>query len=77
MNAQSAIFGETRPRWRRRLSIVRRRTGFVPLIEVATIALLLVTVTTSFFVFRGGALLTPAMAAVLLVANLEIGRAHV
>ena len=70
MTAQTAIFGENRPRWRRRLSIVRRRTGFMPLIEVATIALLILTVTTSFFVFRSGSLLTPAMAAMLLVANL-------
>lgn len=70
MNAQTAIFGETRPRWRRRLSIMRRRTGFIPLIEVATIVLLIVMATVSFFVFSGGSLLTPAMAAILLVANL-------
>ncbi|MGQ0589493.1 MAG: sensor histidine kinase [Sphingosinicella sp.] len=70
MNAEVAIPVESRPRWRRRLSILLRRSSFVPLLEALTVIALVATVVISYFVLTGGALLTPASAAMLLVANL-------
>ena len=74
MSADTAIPSRARPRWRRRLAAALRRRGFVPLIEIAAVIALIATVTISYFTFREqaetGALLTPAMVATLLVANL-------
>ena len=74
MNAESAIPVETRPRWRRQLSVMVRRRGFVPLIETGAIVALILTLIISYFIIAGrsspGALLTPPMVAGLLVANL-------
>ena len=74
MNAESAIPVETRPRWRRQLSVMVRRRGFVPLIETGAIIALILTLIISYFIIAGrsspGALLTPPMVAGLLVANL-------
>jgi two-component system nitrogen regulation sensor histidine kinase NtrY len=74
VNAEPAIPVKTGPRWRRRLAAALRRNGLAPLIEIIAVIALIATVTISFFIFRQqgqtGALLTPAMAATLLVANL-------
>ncbi len=71
MNAASAIIAETRPpRWKRRLKVLTRRTGFVPLLEMGTAALLVAVVGLSIFLFARPTLPTPALAATLLVANL-------
>ena len=70
MNAETAIPAETRPRWRRRLSVMRRRSSFVLPLEVITVVSLIATATISYLVLTGEPLLTPASAAMLLVANL-------
>jgi len=71
VTAETAIIPAIRPpRWRRRLTVLRRRTGFVPVIEVATVATLLITAGISIWVFTRGTSPTPALAATLLVANL-------
>ncbi|MDQ8754789.1 ATP-binding protein [Sphingosinicella sp. LHD-64] len=65
---------ESRPRWRRRLSVALKRSSFVPLIEIAAVIALITTVVISYVTLErqgdAGALLTPPMVAVLLVANL-------
>jgi two-component system nitrogen regulation sensor histidine kinase NtrY len=65
---------DSRPRWRRRLSIVLRRSRLVPLIEATTVVALVAMLTASYFIItRQGtpqSLLTPPMVAMLLVANL-------
>jgi two-component system nitrogen regulation sensor histidine kinase NtrY len=74
VNAEAAIPVESRPRWRRRLSVITRRNGWVPLIEAGVPILLLAIVAASYLVVTRtgspGAPLTPATVAVLLVANL-------
>ncbi len=74
MSVDAAIPSRARPRWRRRLAIALRRQSFAPLIEIVALVALIATVTLSYFTFRQqgetGALLTPAMVATLLVANL-------
>lgn len=71
MNAEAAIVAAQRPpRWRRRLNVLTRRTGFVPLLELGSILLLVAVVVVSVFLFARPILPTPALAAALLVANL-------
>ncbi|HMG48399.1 MAG TPA: ATP-binding protein [Allosphingosinicella sp.] len=78
MNAEAAISVEPsqafRPRWRRRISILARRTGLIVWAEIATAAILAATVTVSYvMVARRTAnetLVTPMTGAVLLVAIL-------
>lgn len=74
MNLESSTARETRPRWRRRLSVALRRSRFVPLLEILSVVALIATVAISYFIITGQgspqALLTPPMVAVLLVANL-------
>jgi two-component system nitrogen regulation sensor histidine kinase NtrY len=75
VNAEAAIPVESsRPRWRRRLSVIVRRTGLFAWLEIAMIALLLAMIATSYFVLSSRdadqALVTPFMGAILLVANL-------
>jgi two-component system nitrogen regulation sensor histidine kinase NtrY len=74
VNAQTSLVADTRPRWRRRLSIAFRRSRFMPLVEVATVLTLLVMATISYFIVtKAGtpqSLLTPPTVAMLLVANL-------
>ncbi len=75
MNAEAAIPVESpRPRWRRRISIVMRRRRLVPLLEIGAILALVAAIATSYFIVKShnesNALLTPPMAAALLVANL-------
>jgi two-component system, NtrC family, nitrogen regulation sensor histidine kinase NtrY len=71
MNAESAISAAARPpRWRRRFNVLTRRTGFVPLLEVGTVALLIAVVVLSTILFARPTLPSPALAATLLVVNL-------
>ncbi len=74
MNAEAPIIPELKPRWRRKLSVLLRRTRIVPFVEIATLATLVVMAALSYFIITGkGApqsMLTPPMVAVLLVANL-------
>jgi two-component system nitrogen regulation sensor histidine kinase NtrY len=75
VNAEATIAAaDIRPRWRRRLSIAVKRSRFVPLIELATLAALIAMLTISYFIItEQGApqsFLTPPLVASLLVANL-------
>ncbi|HVQ08738.1 MAG TPA: ATP-binding protein [Allosphingosinicella sp.] len=76
MNVQAAIPVEAvaRPRWRRRLRVMARRKGVMPLVEVGVVLALVAAVTISFFLVAGrttpASLLTPPVAAAMLVANL-------
>ncbi|HEX8402194.1 MAG TPA: PAS domain-containing sensor histidine kinase [Allosphingosinicella sp.] len=74
MNAETVLIADSRPRWRRRLSIAVRRRRFIPLIEIATVLTLVgVAVISYFIITHQGApqsLLTPPTVAALLVANL-------
>jgi two-component system, NtrC family, nitrogen regulation sensor histidine kinase NtrY len=76
VNVQTAIpvDSPSRPRWRRRLSVMRRRQGFMPLVEVGVVLALIAAVSISFFLVAGrttpASLLTPPVAAAMLVANL-------
>jgi two-component system, NtrC family, nitrogen regulation sensor histidine kinase NtrY len=76
VNAEIAIPVEapSRPRWRRRLHVLRRRGGVMPMVEVGVVLALIAAVTISFFLVAGrttpASLLTPPVAAVMLVANL-------
>jgi two-component system nitrogen regulation sensor histidine kinase NtrY len=73
VNAETAISvpTPTRPRWRRRLSVIRRRGGWVRVAEVGVVLLLIAVVVTTYFLVAGRQkLLTPPLVAALLVANL-------
>lgn len=74
VNAETPISVDSRPRWQRRLSVVVRRSRLVPLIEVATVLALIVSITGTYFVTtRGGrpdSPITPETVAALLVAIL-------
>ena len=74
MNAEAAISVESRPRWRRQLSVLMRRKGVIPLIEGIAVLTLVATVTVTYLSVAGPSaaegLLTPPMVAGLLVANL-------
>jgi two-component system, NtrC family, nitrogen regulation sensor histidine kinase NtrY len=74
VNAEVAIPAESRPRWRRLVSVIWRRRGVVPLIETAAGLSLLATITISYFVLvdrdAADALLAPEVVAGLLVATL-------
>jgi nitrogen fixation/metabolism regulation signal transduction histidine kinase len=74
VNAEAPIVAEPRHRWQRKLSVVLRRTKLVPLVELLTVAALLIVGTLSYFIItrqdESQALLTPPLVASLLVANL-------
>jgi two-component system nitrogen regulation sensor histidine kinase NtrY len=74
VNAEAAMMIDERPRWRRRLSIILRRTPFTPLVEIGTVIALVAMVTLGYFVITHSgspqALLTPETVAMLLVATL-------
>ncbi|HEX6374309.1 MAG TPA: ATP-binding protein [Allosphingosinicella sp.] len=74
MNAEAPIRIETKPRWRRRISVAYRRSPIIPTLEIAAVAALLVMATVSYFVVaREGTpekLLSPPTVAMLLVATL-------
>jgi two-component system nitrogen regulation sensor histidine kinase NtrY len=68
------VTADSRPRWRRRLSVAVKRSRFVPLIEIGTVLALLGIAAISYFIIaRQGtpqSPLTPPLVAGLLVANL-------
>jgi two-component system, NtrC family, nitrogen regulation sensor histidine kinase NtrY len=74
VKAEAAIPIETKPRWRRQISVVLRRRGIIPIIEIAALVVLIATVGISYFIIvdrnAANALLSPPMVAGLLVANL-------
>ena len=74
MNAEAPITHETRPRWRRRVSIALHRSRFFPFIEILTVLALIGIATASYWIVLGrgasGTLLRPPLVAGLLVANL-------
>jgi two-component system nitrogen regulation sensor histidine kinase NtrY len=74
VNAEAPIEVETKPRWRRRLAVLFRRSRLVPVLEVGAVVALIVMAAISYFVVvaqtRSETLLTPPMVALLLVANL-------
>ena len=74
MNAEPAIPVESRPRWRRQISVLLRRKGIIPLVEIAALLALLTTVAISYFVLNdreaADAFLSPTLVAGLLVAVL-------
>jgi two-component system nitrogen regulation sensor histidine kinase NtrY len=74
VNAETPIFIEAKPRWRRRLSVVFKRGRYMPLIEGATLVALVVMAAISYFIISDEGspetLLTPPIVATLLVANL-------
>jgi two-component system nitrogen regulation sensor histidine kinase NtrY len=74
VNAETPIRFETRPRWRRRLSIVLYRSRVVPFVELLTVLALIAVAVASYFIVTGQGrpetLLSPPTVAGLLVANL-------
>jgi two-component system nitrogen regulation sensor histidine kinase NtrY len=74
VNAEAPIHVETKPRWRRRLAVLFRRSRLIPVLEVGAVLALIVMAAISYFVVaaraRSETLLTPPMVALLLVANL-------
>ncbi len=74
MNAEAPIIVDSRPRWRRKLSIALRRSRLVPLVEILTVIALIAMATISYFIVTdqgsSDSLLTPPVVAMLLVANL-------
>jgi two-component system nitrogen regulation sensor histidine kinase NtrY len=74
VNAAAPIKAESRPRWRRRLSVAIHRSLFVPLLELLTLVALIAIAGASYFIIRRegtpGSLLSPPTVAVMLVANL-------
>ena len=74
MNAEATIPRNVKPRWRRRLSIALHRNRFVPMIEIATVAALILIAVGSYFIVKvqgpPETLLSPPIVAALLVANL-------
>jgi two-component system nitrogen regulation sensor histidine kinase NtrY len=74
VNAEVAIPVESRPRWRRLISVLWRRRGIIPLIEFGAVLALITTLGFSYFVLveRDAAetLLSPPVVAGLLVAIL-------
>jgi two-component system nitrogen regulation sensor histidine kinase NtrY len=74
VNAEAPIIAESRPRWRRRFSVILRRSRYVPAVEILTVAALVVIAAASYFIIREQGspetLLSPPTVAGLLVANL-------
>ncbi|MDT9597650.1 sensor histidine kinase [Sphingosinicella rhizophila] len=74
MNAEAPIAAETRPRWQRRISVAIRRSRIMPFVEIVSLVAFLGMAGISYFIVtrpgQPGALLSPPMVALLLVANL-------
>jgi two-component system, NtrC family, nitrogen regulation sensor histidine kinase NtrY len=74
VNAETVISAEARPRWRRRLTVMFRRSRLVPLVELATVVALIASIAGTYFVTtRGGrpeSPITPETVAALMVAIL-------
>jgi two-component system, NtrC family, nitrogen regulation sensor histidine kinase NtrY len=74
VNAEAPFPTETKPRWRRRIAVLFRRSRLIPFLEVGAVVALVVMAAISYFVVaaqtRSETLLTPPTVALLLVANL-------
>jgi two-component system nitrogen regulation sensor histidine kinase NtrY len=74
VNAEAPLRIDTKPRWRRRIAVVFRRSRLVPFLEAGAVVALIAMAAISYFVVvaqtRSQTLLTPPMVALLLVANL-------
>lgn len=73
MNAQLSISAESRPRWRRRLSVAFRRKRLMPMLEAGAVLAVIVMAVLSYLIVDRrpeDLLLTPPLVAALLVANL-------
>ena len=74
MNAEAPALYQQKPRWRRRLFLALRRSPVMKLIEIGTVAALIVVAVISYFIVTGkgasDSLLSPPIVAMLLVANL-------
>jgi two-component system nitrogen regulation sensor histidine kinase NtrY len=74
VNAEVAISVESRPRWRRRVSVAIRRSGLAPYVESGVVLALVGMAVASYFVIRNTGSpqvpLSPSTVAALLVANL-------
>ena len=75
MNAEAAIPVETnRPRWRRRIAVIARRSGWAPVAEIGILVVLLLVLAASYLIVtRTGSPespLSPELVAGLVVANL-------
>jgi two-component system nitrogen regulation sensor histidine kinase NtrY len=74
VNAAAPIKAESRPRWRRRLSVAIHRSRLVPLLELLTLIALIAIAGASYYIIRGqggpGSPLSPPTVAGMLVANL-------
>jgi two-component system nitrogen regulation sensor histidine kinase NtrY len=74
VNAAAPIKAESRPRWRRRLSVAIHRSRFVPVLELLTVTAVIGVALLSYSIVKdrseGETLLSPPAVAGLLVANL-------
>jgi two-component system nitrogen regulation sensor histidine kinase NtrY len=74
VNAEAPMNIDSKPRWRRRIAVLFRRSRLIPLLEAGAVVALIVMAAISYFVVaaqsRSETLLTPPMVALLLVANL-------
>ena len=73
MNAESLVTVDSRPRWRRRLSIAVKRSRLASLVEIGTVLILVAMATLStILILRQDpqTTLTPPLAAGMLIANL-------
>jgi two-component system nitrogen regulation sensor histidine kinase NtrY len=74
MNAGLADPPIRAPRWRRTLSVIRRRSRYMPAVELLTLLLAIGIGVGSYFLLEaqpGSRPLTPPLVALLLIANLE------
>ena len=73
MNAAPADLSKRAPRWRRTLSVIRRRSRYMPAVELLTLLGAVAIGAATYFVLEGQAgnrPLTPPLVALLLIANL-------
>jgi two-component system nitrogen regulation sensor histidine kinase NtrY len=74
VNVEAPFPIETKPRWRRRMAVLFRRSRLIPFLEAGAAVALIVMAAISYFVVvaqtRSETLLTPPTVALLLVANL-------
>jgi two-component system nitrogen regulation sensor histidine kinase NtrY len=75
VNAETAFSADSpRPRWRRRVSVIARRSSWVPAAEIAIAVVLVAVLAASYWVVartgRPGAPLAPELVALLVAANI-------
>jgi two-component system nitrogen regulation sensor histidine kinase NtrY len=71
VNAQTVLVADSRPRWRRRLSVAVKRSPLVPFVEISAVIALIAMLAASYYAFeevgRPDAPLKPELVATLLV----------